>query len=306
MNLRSLEIFQAVLKHHSLNRASQYLQISQPAVSISLKRLEKQLGVQLFSRSGNRVYTTDAGRLLEEYATRLLATLNELNQAFDELKGLQRGHLFCGAGATTATFLLPKVLVEFKKQYPSIDNRLLLGNAQETERRLLANEIDLGLVAGKLLHPERLTIIPCFADELVVIVPLHHPLAKRSRIDPQRLSSYPLILREKGSPTRELIDKNLQTAGVSYRCMMELESTEAIKRAVSEGLGISIVSLYSLEQERKAKLLFPVRISGGWMNRQFLVIMHKDSRPPRPVAAFMEILMKVGPQLVTPIKLIRS
>lgn len=127
----------------------------------------------------------------------------------------------------------------------------------------------------RIIHPERLTIVPCFKDDLVVIVPPGHPLAKYYRINPQRLRGYPLILREKGSPTRELIDKNLQPAGVSYRCMMELENTEAIKRPVSEGLGISIVSLDSLEQERKARLLIPIRILGTSMKRQFLAIIIK-------------------------------
>jgi DNA-binding transcriptional LysR family regulator len=154
MILEQLEAFHAVVKHGGFERASASIHVSQPAISMRIKDLESQLGIKLFIRLGRRHQLTEAGRIVEEYATRLLIVLREMHETIGELKGVRRGQLRCGAATTVAVHLLPSVLVEFKKTFPHIDLRLLVGRTAETERRILADELDVGIVTGTLATRE--------------------------------------------------------------------------------------------------------------------------------------------------------
>ncbi|MBI2988738.1 MAG: LysR family transcriptional regulator [Deltaproteobacteria bacterium] len=285
-----LEAFHAVVKHGGFERATESIHLSQPAVSKRIKGLEKQLGVKLFNRLGRRAHLTDAGKIVEEYATRLMIVLGEMNQAIDELKGLQRGQLRCGAGTTVAVHLLPKVLVQFKKRFPGVDITLLVGNSAVTEKRILADELDIGIVTGTITNPESLKIFHFLTDEFVLITPRDHPLAKLRRVSLKQLENIPLIAWKKGSVKRLMVDESFRAAGITYRCMMEIETTEALKRAVAEGLGCSIISLCSIETERKAGILDYARISRTPMKREFRAIMHKDKSLSGPLKPFLGLL----------------
>jgi len=290
MLLWQLKVFHAIVEHGGFTHAGEYLHLSQPAVSNNVKKLETELGIELFSRYGKRIQVTEAGKIVERHVSGLLAALESLKSEIDELRGFQTGHLYCAAGTTIGVYILPKILVDFKKRFPNIETRIFLARTAEAERRLLANEVDFAFVAGRVTNTSNLRVIPFFHDELVIIAPPSHPIAKHSKVAPERLKDFPLILREKGAPTRVLIETSLQKAGISYRCGMELDSTEAIKRGVSQGLGISIVPLAAVEWEIQYKLLVPVRISGHDMKREFKVIIHKGKRISSPMKIFLELL----------------
>jgi DNA-binding transcriptional LysR family regulator len=285
-----LKIFDAVVKQGGFTSAAKYLRLSQPAVSSSIRRLEEELGVELFSRFGKRVHLTDTGKIVEKYVSRLQMNLDEMRSEIDELRGFNRGQLLCAAGTTIGVYVLPKTLVDFKKRFPNIELRLRINRTNEAERKVLANEVDLGLVAGRITDTFSLRILPFFKDELVVITSPNHPLAKHFRVAPERLKDFPLILRAKNAPTRELIESCFQKAGIAYCCGMELESTEAIKRGVSQGLGIGIVPLAAMQWEIKSRLLVPVRISGHEIKREFKVIIHKSKRLSGPLKIFLGLL----------------
>lgn len=297
MLLDRLKAFHAVVKYGGFERATESIRLSQPAISLRVKGLEKELGVELFSRLGSRARLTDAGRTVEEYTTRLMIVLNEMTQAIDELKGLKRGQLRCGATTTYAVHLLPKVLVQFKKRFPNIEVMLVGGKTAEIEKKILAEDIDIGLVTVTPTTPGSLRIFHLLTDELVLVTPRDHPLAKLHRVSLKRIESLPLILREKGSLQRRTIDQCFRASGISYRCIMEIESAEAIKRAVAEGLGCSIVSFCSIQTERKMGILAYARISRAPMKREFIAIMHKDKSLSGPLKPFLELLkiIKINP-----------
>jgi len=213
-----------------------------------------------------------------------------MHETVDDLKGVRRGQLRCGAATTVAVHLLPSVLVEFKKRFPHIDLRLLVGRTVETERRILADELDVGVVTCTLMNPANLKILHFLSDEIVFITPPDHPLAALSAVSVQQIKNAPLILREKGSLTRAIIDENFQAAGISINCLMEIETTEGLKRAVAEGLGCSFVPRCSIETEAKTKILGYHRVRGVSMKREFRVIMHKAKSLSGPIKPFLELL----------------
>lgn len=290
MLLAQLRAFHGVVKHGGFEHAAESIHLSQPAISMRVKELEKQLGIELFSRKGRRVRLTDAGRTVEEYTTRLMIVLSEMEQAIDELKGFQRGQLRCGAPTTIAVHLLPKALVQFKKRFPNIEISLLGGKTADIERRILGDELDIGLVAGTIKNFDSLKVFHYFTDEFVLIAPFGHPLTKFHKVSLKKIATFPLILREKGSLPRLITDETFGTAGISYRCVMEVETTEALKRAVAEGLGCSIVSLCSIDTEKRAGVLAYSRILGTPMKREFRVIIHKDKSLWGPVKFLLELL----------------
>src|SRR5262245_22798770 len=262
-----LRIFEAVAKQKGFNRASKYLRLSQPAISANIKKLEEELGIELFERLGRSIQLTDAGRVVEQYVVRLTDVLAEMHQTIDELKGLEIGQLRCGAATTVGIYLLPKILVQFKKRFPKVETHLSLEQSRKIEERVLSNELDLGFVNDSFGTSSRVETRSSFTDELVIITPPNHYLAEFRKVPPKRLGNLSLILGPKNSYTRKIIEKYLAKAAISYQCVMEVENTEVIKAAVSEGLGISIISLARIQQETKSGLLIPIRILGLSMKR---------------------------------------
>jgi DNA-binding transcriptional LysR family regulator len=290
MIVEQLEALHAVVKHGGFERASASLRLSQPAISIRIKELEKQLGIELFIRSGRRDQLTEAGRVVDECATRLMMVLREMHERVDELKGIRKGQLRCGAATTIAVHLLPGILVRFKKAFPEIDIRLQVGRTAETVRRILADELDIGVVTGTIANAANLKMFHFMTDEFVFICPPNHPLAKPRRISLQQIAKAPLILREKGSLTRSIVEKSFTAAGLPCPCMMEIETTEGLKKAVAEGLGCSFVPRCSIQTEVKTGALAYHRIANACLTREFRVIMHKDKTLSGPIRPFLELL----------------
>jgi DNA-binding transcriptional LysR family regulator len=286
-----LKIFQAVATHRGFNRASKHLRLSQPAISVNIKKLEEQLGVELFQRLGRSIQLTDAGRVVLDYVNRLNAVATEMRQAVDGLKGVETGALRCGAATTVGIYLLPKLLVQFKKQFPKVETQLSLDHSRNVEEKVLANELDLGFVNDSFEPASTLDVRDSFTDELVVITLPGHPFAEHQKISPKKIGELSLILGPKNSHTRKIIEKHLERAGITYRCIMEVDNTEVIKAAVSEGLGVSIISLARIQQEIKTGLLVPVRIAGLKIDRQFKLIMLKD----KPCSDAMQALLALLP-----------
>src|SRR3972149_4082409 len=194
MNFHHLQVFRTVARRLSYSRAAEELYISQPAVSRHVHALEKDLGAKLLGQSGNRVYLTDAGRIVFDYAQRVFALTEEAKRALLELEGLERGYLRLGASSTPGVYLLPAVITLFRQRYPGVEVSLAIGNSQQIEERVLRDELDLGFVGARFL-PE-LHVQPYARDSLVLIVPLAHPFAEREAVSPRELEAEPFILRE--------------------------------------------------------------------------------------------------------------
>ena len=277
MTLRQLEVFLAIARVHGYRQAAEALHTSQPALSQHIRALETELGARLFDRLSRGVVLTEAGRLLEERAKRVFATLTDVREVLGELQGLQRGSLLVGASTTPGIYVLPAVIGEFRRRHPGIDLRLRIANSRVIEEAIRAHEVDLGVVGGHGLAPGEECLAAGLADELVLIVSPTHRWAKRHGIAPADLTDEPLLVREEGSATRRVTERALEQAGIAWRVSMELGHTEAIKQAVMAGLGVAFVSVHAVRGEIASRRLVAIRLRRLRIQRHFHVI-HSEAR----------------------------
>jgi len=285
-----LQVFYTVAKRLSYSRAAEELYISQPAVSRHVHALEKDLGAKLLGQSGNRVYLTDAGRIVFDYAQRVFALTEEAKRALLELEGLERGYLRLGASSTPGVYLLPPLVTLFRARYPGVEVSLTIGNSQDIEERVVRNELDLGFVGARFLA--QLQVQPYLRDELVLIVPVGHPLAGREVVRPEEIERESLILRESGSGTRRVVEEGLAQAGLRLRRPLELRGCEAVKRAVAAGMGIAFVSGYSVQLEVAHGMLRTVAMPDLRLSRELSIVSPKDVRPSAAALAFLALVRK--------------
>lgn len=289
LNFNHLRIFHAVARHRSYTKAGHELRISQSAVSHQIKDLENYLDLDLFEKLGKQIHLTTSGYILEEYAQRIFSLAEEAQKALEEVKGLKRGSLRIGASTTPGIYVLPAILGDFQRRYPQIELSLEIANTKQIERMVKRNEIDLGIV-GRRVNSQEVKVEPYLEDQLVLILSPNHLLAKKETIPIHCLVGERFILREKGSATREVWEKALEETHLRMEKPMELGSTEAIKRAVEAGLGVSVVSKYACTSEVASRRLVMRPFLERSLTRQFQIIYHKDKRFSGTTKAFLEIL----------------
>lgn len=289
MDLHQLSLFLAVAETGSLSAAARIKNISQPVISIHVRNLEDHFGIALLDRYGRGVKLTEAGELLVQKIRLVLYSVRELNEALEELKGLERGHLRLGASTTPGVYVLPRLLGQFKKQYPGIEMDLQISNTAQVERWVSENILTLGVI-GKKPESHFLEATPFLRDELVLITSPKHVLSKRRSVQMKELANYPFIVREQGSNTRQTYEEALNRQKTKLDVVLELGSTEAIKQAVAADLGISIVSPLSIQWEARQKMIHAVRVAGGELVRQFHIISLRDKHLSPATKRFLEKL----------------
>jgi LysR family transcriptional regulator, low CO2-responsive transcriptional regulator len=287
VSLHQLSVFRAVARHQSFTRAAVELYISQPAVSAHVRELERLYGI------GRRVQLTEAGRLLEAYADRLLALVDESRRAIDELKGLERGHLSVGASTIPGTYFLPAALARFKEQHPAVSVELRIADTRQVLGLLRRGEVELAVV-GELQEESGLNRRPYRSDDLVLVTASSHRWAQHGLSGVPELVDEPFILRERGSSTRENAEALLRRLGIAPRIAMEWESTEAIKKAVEAGLGVSILSSHAVALEVASGRLSAIRHPELACRRQFFIVSPIDRRFSPSARAFQELLAAEG------------
>ena len=292
LDLHKLRLFAAVAGHEHYTRAADELGISQPALSVHVRDLERYFGVALFERAGRNVRLTDAGRLVQGYARRILALAVELNEAVADLHGLRRGELRLGASTTVGEYLLPAVLGAFRRRYPGVAIGVEIANTGRIVDRLRHGELHLGLIGEPLDDPD-LDLEPYLDDELILIVPPAHRWAGAT-IPAADLDAEPLLVREPGSATRDVTEAALATAGVRPPVALELGGTEAVKGAVAAGLGVAFVSACTVEQELAAGRLARATVHGLTIRRQFQLARRRGRRLTAAEAAFLPLLRRAG------------
>jgi len=290
MTLRQLEVFLAVAGARSFRRAAEQLRLSQPALSLHVRELEREFGTRLFDRLARAVHLTDAGRILHEHAARVFTTLSDAQRAIGELQGLQRGTLTIGASSTPGIYVLPGTLAAFRRRYPGIALTLRLGNSEHVERLVRQNEVDLGLVGGHGLAPGEECLAAGLVDELVLVVPPAHPWGRARAIRPETLAGTTLLLREVGSATRQVTERGLRAAGIDYQVGMVFEHTEAIKQAVMAGLGVAFLSVHAVRGEVATGRLRALRLRGLRLVRHFHLIHNEARTLSAGARAFMALL----------------
>jgi DNA-binding transcriptional LysR family regulator len=289
LNLHHLRVFSAVAEHGGFSRAAGALNVSQPAVSKAVHELERQVGMPLFDRSGRTLRRTPAGDALYTRARELFGVEELAEEELRALRGLERGTLRVGASTTVATYFLPPCLGEFARAHPGVALQLVSANTRAIARAVVERRIDVALVEGPV-QDERITTRRWREDELVVIAPPAHALARKRSVHAADLAAYAFIVREPGSGTRVVASRALAQAGVHVPVAMQLGSTEAIKQAVAAGLGLAIVSRVAAHDQLELERVVEVRVRDLVMRRSLNEIALTGRPASATAAAFQSVL----------------
>ncbi|KUJ58861.1 LysR family transcriptional regulator [Streptomyces sp. NPDC093228] len=277
--LGALELLLAVARLGSLGRAARDLGITQPAASSRIRSMERQLGVALVDRSPAGSRLTDAGALVTDWARRIVEAAEAFDAGAQALRGRRDSRLRVAASMTIAEYLLPGWLIALRGRRPDTAVSLLAGNSAAVVERLLADEADLGFVEG-LSVPAGLEEAVIAHDRLIVVTAPGHPWARRRRpLSATELASTPLILREEGSGTRQVLDAAL---GGLARPLLELSSTTAVKASAVSGAGPAVLSELAVGEELAARRLVSVPVEDVRLDRDLRAVWRTGHRPAGP------------------------
>jgi DNA-binding transcriptional LysR family regulator len=292
--LRQLQLLEAIMRLGSFTRAAEELFLTQPTVSMQIKKLADAVGSPLFQQVGRKVEPTDTGRAVYGACRDILDALTNLDIALADLKGLRRGRLRLGV-VTTAQYVAPELLGAFCERHPGIDVSLEVTNRDRLQERLAAHDDDLYVVGQLNELRSQVEMVPFAPNPLVMVARSDHPLAGERGIPVARLEDEPFILREPGSGIRDATLKQLAAAGVAPRVRLQLGSNEAIKHAIVGGLGISVLSLHSLVLESTAGTLAVLDVEGFPIQRRWY-LAHPVNREPSLVAkTFLQFAIESEP-----------
>jgi len=294
--LDQLRILKAIAAEGSFKRAADSLYVSQPAVSLQVQNLERQLDVPLFDRGGRRAQLTEAGHLLLEYGDRILSLCQETCRAVEDLQNLQGGTLIVGASQTTGTYLLPRMIGQFRQRYPDVAVQLHVHSTRRTAWAVANGQIDLAIIGGEMPPElqESLEVAPYAEDELALIMPVFHPLASSDVIARSDLYKLKFITLDSQSTIRKVIDQVLTRGGIETRRLrieMELNSIEAIKNAVQSGLGVAFVSTAAIEKELQMGVIHRARIESVEVKRTLSVIFNPNRYRSKAAEAFTKEIL---------------
>lgn len=279
-----LKVFYTVSKKLSFTKASQELFITQPAVTKHIQELEEHLGIALFTRHGNNISLTSAGHVLLKYAENIFSTYAALENELTQLSNSAKGNIRIGASTTLAQYVLPKILALFKKTHPAIHFTFISGNSEFIEQQVMDQKVDIALVEGDSHHPQ-ITYEPFVKDEIVLVTRTMGKLAMKGEIRPAQLCSIPLVLREPGSGTLDVIHKALKKSDIRSKDLtveIQLGSTESIKQYLLHSESAAFLSIHAIVKELHQKELSIIKIKGMEIYRtfQFILLHGQASKLP--------------------------
>lgn len=305
-SLDQLRILRAIAREGSFKRAADSLYVSQPAVSLQVQNLEKQLNVCLFDRCGRSAQLTEPGRVLLSYCDRILSQCHEACRALEDLNSLRGGHLRVGASQTTGTYLMPRMLGLFRHKHPDVVVQLHVHSTRRTSWSVLNGQIDLAIIGGEIPMEisEQLLCQPYANDELQLVLPLEHPMARQPELQREDLYRLGFIALDAQSTTRKVVDQLLSDGGLEVprlRIDMELNSIEAIKNAVQSGLGVAFLPVLTVERELAVGSLVRGRVADLMVCRQLKLIEHPSRYCSRAAEAFKREVLPLFASADSPI-----
>ena len=266
-----LQVFHAVAQRLNFTRAAKELFITQPAVTRHIHELEQHFKVKLFERNGTRIRLTPAGKRLLQHTEELFAVYRNLEFDMSSLTQEQGGRLFLGGSMTTAPYIIPPILADFHSRYSEVQVSLMTGNTQQIEQSLEEQQIDLGIVEGHSRNPS-IRYTQFMKDEIVLVSNPAHPLAKKQNIRPDELTRIPLLLREPGSGTLEVLAHALKGIGIKLSQLqkeMQLNSTEIIKSYLLHAPCMAFLSVHAILKELQNNECTIVDVKGLSIERNF-------------------------------------
>ena len=296
--LDQLRILRAIASEGSFKKAADSLYVTQPAVSLQIQNLEKQLDVSLFDRGGRKAQLTEAGHLLLSYCDRILSQCQEACRALDDLHHLRGGSLVVGASQTTGTYLMPRMIGLFRQKYPEVAVQLQVHSTRRTGWSVANGQVDLAIIGGELPADlnDLLQVVPYASDELALVLPVKHPLARLGELSKDDLYRLGFVCLDAQSTTRKMVDQLLARSGLDVarlKIEMELNSFEAIKNAVQSGLGAAFLPVVSIERELAAGSLYRPALADLSVRRQLKLITHPARYCSRAAEAFRREILPV-------------
>lgn len=289
MTIRHLKIFTAVADERGMSKAAKKLHISQPSISQAISELERYYGVKLFERLSQKIYLTKEGELMLSFSRHILDSFEHMEEAMDQ--AVKNTSLRIGCSVTVGTCLINDILDEAKKEMPDCVIHVVVDNSSEVERKILNNEVDLGIVEG-LLTSKDLEVTPVFEDELAVVCGKGHPLAKKDRVTLDMLENEDYISRESGSAERNQVEKIFEDQGLKLRRIFCSTNTEAMKNAVIRGRGIAVFSRKMIEKELEKGNIIVLPLEEGKVKRNINLAIHKNKYRSEEIRILQEILEK--------------
>ncbi len=295
LTLRQIEVFEAIARCRSFTRAAEELHLTQPTVSMQIKKLVECVGMPLFEQIGKKIYLTDAGKELYTACRDVLGRIDRFGMTIADMQGLKQGHLRI-AVVTTAKYFTPRLLGPFCQRYPGIEVALNVTNREQILARLAANEDDLYILGQP---PEDLDVHfePFMENPMVVIARRDHPFAGRKRVPLARIAGEPFLMREAGSGTRKAVERLIAEQGLRLNVRMELGSNEAIKQAIVGGLGISVLSRHTLALDTAMDELVILDVEHFPIRRQWYAVYPSGKQPSVVAQTFLEYLYGAAAEL---------
>ena len=296
--LDQLKILQMVSNQGSFKKAAEKLYISQPAVSLQIQSLEKQLNTALFYRDKRKARLTETGQLLVKYCNRILNLCEETCRAITELQTLESGTLVIGASQTTGTYLMPRLIGIFRHKYPQISVELQIHSTRKISWGVAQGQIDLAIVGGEIPKEldKTLDVTSYAEDELALILPKSHPFSSLDYIQKEDLYRLRFIALDPQSTIRNMIENTLIENGIDsryFKIEMELNSIEAIKNAVQLGLGAAFVSVSAISKELELDILYWAKIDGVKIKRTLSILINPKRYYANAIQTFKKEILEM-------------
>jgi len=295
ISVRQLQVFEAVARLLSYTRAAEEMYLSQPTVSMQIKKLESDIGLPLTEQIGKKISLTEAGTAFYQASRDILGILGRFEMMIDDQKGLRTGQLRI-AVVTTANYFAPRLLGKFCQAYPGVKVSLEVTNREHILDRMIHNMDDLYLI-GKPPESSELEFQPYLANPMVVVAPADHRLAKKKSIPLSDIADENFIMRERGSGTRIAVEQKFADAGLELKVGMELGNNESIKQGITGGLGIAVLSLHTLTSGDMNELTV-LDVQGFPISWQWYVGHPRGKRLSIIARTFIDFMYEEGPLLL--------
>ena len=291
MDFDQLETFLEVARLSSFSRAAEKRFRTQPAISAQIRALEEEIGARILDRSGGKVSITAAGKLFQKYAEETLEARKAVLTAIAETERVPSGEIIVGANEGTCLHILPEVFAQFKKQYPDVAVNIKSADYAKILDSVIDNTVDFGVVSMPVSDP-RLTVVLIHRDELVIIVPPQHPLAKLKSATIGDAARFPLVVPKAGH-TRDALEDLFYENKLKPRYAMELDSSELLKRFVAADVGVGFIARSNVQEDVRANVLVAIPISDAQVRRDLALVFRKDKALSRAALAFIDTTVKI-------------
>lgn len=291
MDIHHLKVFASVYRHRSFSKAAEELSLTQPTISDHVRALEEELKCRLFDRLNRKVIPTKEAAVLIGKAQEIIERVEGFKDVLGEFRKDLSGHLVIGASTIPGTYILPGITASFRQKNTSVLFEVVVSDSRAIIDKVTGDDLLIGIVGAKL-ESKQVDYKPFLDDELIVVASRSFDTRKNIAIGD--IASLPIVMREQGSGTRKEFEKILEKDGIDFQHLNIVGifgSTDAVKQAVKEGMGISIISRRSVEDELKCGMLREIRIKDAVMKRQFYVITHRKRTLPHLYKAFVDYLL---------------